>query len=225
MTKSSAVTSRRATADWATALPGFDVWRPLHLLRRIGPVMQGVCLDRSTSGDGYTPTAHVHALTREFPAISLMLPQRLVRSSGQPETILFSRHEDEFQAAVDRLKQQSQLSLGAPPSVEAIVRQYHSASLEAKSAGLPPTVLEMEDSVLIAAAVGRVDLVEEGLQLARELAGIWPKARLPFDWEGSEAWIESLAAKAADRDSLTAVIDGQISHHKLGKIREVGTGE
>lgn len=55
---------RRVTKDWAVAFPGFAVWRPLHLLRRIGPAVQGICLDRSTSGDGYLPTAHVHALTK-----------------------------------------------------------------------------------------------------------------------------------------------------------------
>ncbi|MFF2127613.1 hypothetical protein ACFVW1_19855 [Streptomyces olivochromogenes] len=109
---------RRVTSDWAATLPGFGVLRSLHLVRRIGPVLQGVCLDRSTSGDGYFPTAHVHALTREFPVISLTLGHRLERPSAQPETVLFIRHEGEFRRAADALKAQSRLSLDAPPSLE-----------------------------------------------------------------------------------------------------------
>lgn len=129
MKKSGALTPRRVTADWAAALPGFDVWKPLHLLRRIGPVVQGVCLDRTTSGNEYMPTAHVHALARDFPVISLMLGQRLEGASGQPERVLFANHDGEYRAAVGALRVQSVLSLSEePPSLEQVVRAYHSAA-------------------------------------------------------------------------------------------------
>ncbi|MEW5653948.1 hypothetical protein [Streptomyces cinereoruber] len=206
------------TSDWASAFPEFDVWRPMHLLRRIGPVLQGICLDRSTSGEGYTPTAHVHALTREFPVISLTLGHRLERPSGQPETVLFSRHEDEFQDAVGALNEQCQLSLSEPPSLDEIVREYHSVCLSRQEKGLPPAVLEMEDSILIAAAAGRGGLVEAGIVLAEDLAARWPKARLPLDWVSADAWLEGLAAKAGDREALEAIVSGQVRKHKLDKL-------
>ncbi|MEV8350683.1 hypothetical protein ACFVTT_19060 [Streptomyces niveus] len=220
MTKSDVATPRRVTSDWVAEFPGFDAWRPMHLLRRLGPVVQGICLDRSTSGDGYTPTVHVHPLTREFPAISLALGQRLERTSGQPERILFSRHGGEFQDAARILAEQSRLPIGSPPSLEEIVKEYHSVSVARQQSGLPPAVMGIEDSILISAAVERSDLVAEGLTLARELAIKWPKARLPLDWVSAEVWLDGLASMVRDSGSLWAIIDSQVIKHKLGKIRE-----
>ncbi|MEH0423268.1 hypothetical protein [Streptomyces sp. B21-083] len=219
MTKPAAASARRVTKDWAAVFPGFTVWRPLHLLRRIGPVVQGVCLDRSTSGDGYLPTVHVHALTREFPVISLTLGQRLERSSGQPETVLFARHEEEFQRAVDTLKAQSRLSLDMPPSLERIVKEYHSSSSARQEAGFSPAVVEMEDSILIAAAANRRDLVEDGLSLAADLAGKWPKARLPLTWVSAVAWLDGIRSKAGDLETLAETVSGQVAAHKLDKLK------
>lgn len=62
-----ATVSGAETSDWAKAFPGFDVWQKLCLLRRVGPTLQGICLERTTSGDEYFATAHVHALTTDFP--------------------------------------------------------------------------------------------------------------------------------------------------------------
>ncbi|MFI1352859.1 hypothetical protein ACH4TV_04625 [Streptomyces sp. NPDC020898] len=220
MTNPSAATVRRVTKDWAAAFPGFTVWRPLHLLRRIGPVVQGICLDRSTSGDGYCPTAHVHALTREFPVISLTLGHRLERLSGQPEAVLFTRQEGEFQRAVDALKAQSRLSLDVPPSLEEIVREYHSSSSARQEKGFPPAVMEMEDSILIAAAAHRRDLVEDSLSIATDLASKWPKARLPLTWVSADAWLEGMRNKADAAEALAETVTGQVAAHKLDKLKE-----
>ncbi|MDX2642379.1 hypothetical protein PV341_02130 [Streptomyces sp. PA03-1a] len=222
MTKPGAPTPRRVTADWAAALPGFDAWKPLHLLRRIGPVVQGVCLDRTTSGNAYIPTAHVHALTRDFPVISLMLGQRLEGASGQPERVLFGNHDGEYPAAVDALREQSLLSLSEePPSLEQVVRAYLSAASASHDKGLPPAVLEVEDSVLIAAAAGLADLLQGGLALAGELAGLWSKFRLPLNWPGTAAWLEGLRAKATDPVALSTTVHHQVTQHKLARVRNV----
>lgn len=220
MTKPGSPTPRRVTSDWAAALPAFDAWKPLHLLRRIGPVVQGICLDRTTSDDGYTPTAHVHALTREFPVISLTLGQRLESSSGQPESVLFVNHESEYPAAIEALREQSILSLNEePPSLEQVVRAYYSAVSARYEKGLPPAVAEMEDGILVAAAFGRADLLQDGLALAGELTGLWPKSRLPLNWPGAMEWLAGLRAKAADPGALSATVEHQIAQHKLAKIR------
>ncbi|OKJ64192.1 hypothetical protein [Streptomyces sp. CB02261] len=220
MTKSVVPTAGRVTKEWAAEFPGFDTWKSLHLLRRIGPVVQGICLDRTTGGDGYIPTAHVHALTREFPVVSLMLGQRLARPSGMPDPVLFGRHERDFAHAVGALRQQSRLTLDEPPSIDGIVREYHAEARRRLEKGHGAAVLEMEDSVLVAAAAGRDELAGEGLALARELAAAWPKGSMPFDWPGAGPWFDGLAARAGDRESLRAVIRGQVTEQRLGKVRD-----
>ncbi|MFB6561701.1 hypothetical protein ACFCYH_22945 [Streptomyces sp. NPDC056400] len=221
MSKADAATARRVTADWAGRFGEFDVWKPLRLMRRIGPVVQGITLDRTTSGDGYFPTAHVHNLTREFPVITLALGQRLVGSSGMQESVRFSRHSDDFMDAAERLAAQSDLSLSTPPAVAEIAKEYISFAVSQQRKGHPPAVDAVEDGILISAAMGDRALTEESLHIARELVGVWPKSRLPLDWNGSGAWISNLEERAANVNQLTAVIEGQVVFHKLTKARVV----
>lgn len=220
MSKTDTATARRVTADWAKVFSGFDAWRPLHLLRRIGPVLQGITLDRSTSGDAYFPTAHIHALTRPFPVVSLTLGQRLASDSGMQESIRFARHAVDHIDASRRLAEQARLSLGAPPSVGDIVKELHAFTVAQYELGNPPALNEVEDSVLISSASGDKRLAEQGLQLAQELVAKWPKSRLPLNWIGGEEWITSLAEKAASPEDLCAIVEGQVTLHKLTKVRK-----
>lgn len=181
MSKVDVATVKRVTKDWASAYSEFVVWRPLRLLRRIGPVLQGVTLDRSTSGDAYFPTVHIHALTREFPVISLTVGQRLVTSSGVQEAVKFSRHVENYRDASRCLAEQAGLSLDVRPTIEDIVQELRAFAVSQQAQGSPPAVNEVEDSVLIPAANGSVGTVEESLQLARDLLDSWPKARLPLN--------------------------------------------
>ncbi|WP_157968615.1 hypothetical protein [Streptomyces geranii] len=151
--------------------------------------------------------------------VSLTLGRRLERPSGQPETVLFTRHEGEFQRAADALKAQSVLSLDESPSLEAIVKEYHSSSSARQEKGLPPAVVEMEDSILIAAAVGRHDLVEDGLGIAADLAGRWPRAGLPLTWVSPEAWLEDMRKKADAPEALAETVSSQVAAHKLDKLK------
>lgn len=162
MTQLSAVTRRRVTTNWASRFPGFDVWKPMRLLRRIGPVLQGISLDSTTSGDDYFPSAHVHALTREFPVVSLGMNQRLVGATGVQERVSFARHDDEYRDAAERLRGQSRLSLDEPPTIEEIVAAYHGHAVEHKGKGYPPAVNEMEDCVLVAAVAGKPEFHKLG---------------------------------------------------------------
>ena len=219
MTRLAAATAKRVTADWADVFPDFDVWKPLRLLRRIGPVIQGITLDRSTSGNEYFPTVHVHALTRDFPVVSLTLGQRLLGASGVQEGVSFAGHDADFASAAQRLESQSNLPLRAWPSIEEIVDAYRAFATVQQGKGHPPAVSEVEDSVLIPAADGSRDSVIASLRLARELVGVWPKSRLPLDWKGAEGWLEGLVKRSQDLAGLSATVDGQIALHKLSRIR------
>ncbi|MFF3581617.1 hypothetical protein [Streptomyces mirabilis] len=221
MSKSDAATAKRVTSDWGAAFPGFSEWRPLRLLRRIGPVIQGVTLDRTTAGDGYFPTAHIHALVREFPVISLTLGQRMVTPSGVQESVSFARHSSEYQSAARRLVAQSRLSLEEPPTISSVADALYEHVSVQQGRGLPPAVRELEYGVLIAAVAGEPSLVESGLRLARQMVDLWPKSRLPLDWKGSGIWLAGLEERIADPSVLSDAVEQQISFHKLVKVPAV----
>ncbi len=218
--KTDAATAKQVTADWARAFDGFDIWRPLWLLRRVGPLVQGITLDRSTSGDSYFPTAHIHALTRPFPFVSLTLGQRLASSSGMQESIRFADHAEDYLDAARRLAGQARLSLDAPPTVREVVTELRASAIAQHGRGWPPAVGEVEDSILVPSASGDRDLAGEGLQLARDLVKKWPKHRLPLDWIGEKAWLTSLSMEADNAEGLCAIIESQVKAHKLAKIRQ-----
>lgn len=218
--KTDAATAKQVTADWARAFDGFDIWRPLRLLRRVGPLVQGITLDRSTSGDAYFPTVHIHALTRPFPVISLTLGQRLASSSEMQESIRFTDHAEAYLDAARRLAGQARLSVDAPPTVGEVVTELRASAIAQHGMGWPPAVGEVEDSILIPSASGDRDLAEEGLQLAQDLVKKWPKHRLPLDWVGEKAWITSLSMEADNVEGLRAIIESQVRAHKLAKIRQ-----
>jgi hypothetical protein len=206
--------AKAITADWLAAFPLFDVYKPLWLMRRIGPVLQGIVLDKTRSNDEYIPTSHVHALTRDFPVISLMLGQRADRIS-------VSHHGRDYTVVASKLREKSVLSLDVAPTIDEIIHAYQAFAVAQREKGFPPAVPEMEDSVLVSAAAGRADLLDSCLGLAIELAAVWPKSRLPLDWTSSEDWLDGLRTKIADPSQLRSTIDDQVVKHKLGKIRSV----
>lgn len=216
MTRLDPAAARAITRDWAGAFPGFAVWKPLHLLRRLGPVLQGIALDRSMSADDYLPYAHVHALTREFPVVTLTLAAPLRSRAGVARRIKVADHEREFASAVDGLRGQSPLSLGEPPTVAELLGYYRRFVSEAQRTGLPSGVGELEDLVLIPAAMEMPDTVDDGLGFARQVGGGWSQP--PPGWADTAGWLASLEASASDPGRLRDTAVAEIHRRKLMKV-------
>jgi hypothetical protein len=214
----SAADKRRITADWQPDLPGFATWRPLRLFRRLGPVVQGVTLDLSSSGNDYLPTAHVHALVRPAKVITMTLPTPLRTDKGVQDRIKLRRHDPSTIAeAAARLRAQSPLPVDRPPTLAELVAAYEQEIAARVRPGVPMAVIEIEDRVLIPAAVGRTDLVASGLTLARSVSSGWPPGSLAR-WGRSDTWLDDLAATAADPAGLHRTIEDEVATHKLDNL-------
>jgi hypothetical protein len=99
------------TNDWHHEFPTLSVYKPRHLLRRVGPLLIGVCLERDSGAEKYKPCFHVHFLGKEFPVVSLTLCSQLKADSGGPDYVEVRFHEQKFIDAARRLKAQSPLPL------------------------------------------------------------------------------------------------------------------
>jgi hypothetical protein len=213
MTELDARSATRITQDWATAFPHFAVYRPLRLLRRLGPLVQGVTLERSSSGNDYLPTAHVHALTRSFPVISLTLAERLLGDSGVEQRIRVSDHESSFAWAVDRLREQSHLSLDRAPSLGDILARYRDVILSSQTMGVPSGFIELEDLVLLPAVLGMSAEVGRGIDLAREVSSRWSTS--PHGWPSIAIWVQHLEDDARSVGTLKTRVSEEAEKHKL----------
>ena len=123
--KLSVSVKRLITEDWAKCFPALGIYKPMWLLRRVGPLVSGICLERDSGNDSYRPTCHVHNLAKEFPAVSLTLadPLRTVKT-GASQTIQAAFHQQRFSDAAMRLQQQAQIPLSGPVHLEDCVRTY-----------------------------------------------------------------------------------------------------
>jgi hypothetical protein len=116
---------KKITEDWRTMVPSMGVYQPRWLLRRVGPILEGICLDRDSGGDAYRPTFHVHLLGREFPCVSLTLSTQLrSERSGGPDFVQVRWHEDEYQEAARRMARQSLLPLEGDLTLRQLVNAY-----------------------------------------------------------------------------------------------------
>ena len=119
--------ANKITKDWQRELPKLGINRPMSLLRRVGPLLVGVSLEREI-GSRYTPTFHVHFLGKQSPGMLLSLPTRLRYESGPrsnlPQEIPSIEHEAKYKDAAQRLVQQAPLSIEGPISISEVVEAY-----------------------------------------------------------------------------------------------------
>jgi hypothetical protein len=206
---------RQITSDWKGLFPHMAVFRPMWLMRRLGPLVQGILLERSSGGTQYLPTLHVHDLTKPFPNVSLSLNQRLrSRRSGSQESIGVQFHDRLYREAAERLAGVSLLPLSGDIPVEAVVKAYERyRTLRELTSGLP--VSYFESAVRLLAWAGRT---EDGLRVlsgyVRELhSSANALADAPDDLEAWERSLRELLAnpatvrETAEEQAVTLKVD------------------
>jgi len=112
------------TEDWRQQLDGLAVYHPRHLLRRVGPMLIGVYLNRDGGGEKYLPCFHVHFLGEKFPCVSLTMCTELRTPKGAPDYIQVQMHHQRYMDAVSRLVQQALLPLKGPIYLDQIIEAY-----------------------------------------------------------------------------------------------------
>jgi hypothetical protein len=226
MTRLTPAAARAITKDWAALFPGFAIWSPLRLLRRLGPWVQGITLERSSAGDDYLPIAHVHALTRSFPTISLTLPNPLRNHAGIAERILVKDHAECYVEAARRLGECSDLPLDSVPSLPQILSAYRSFIDGHRANGVPAAYVELED-IIDGPAVLAIDgpardgvvlreAVRKGANLAAAEAALWSLG--PPGFSTPAEWVEQVVARAADPTGLARCVAEQVAQHRLAAL-------
>ena len=201
----SAADKRRSPPTGSGSCPGSPSWRPLRLLRRLGPVVQGD-LDLS-SGGHYLPTA---------------LPPSCGRHRGHRLTLATPLRTDKGVQAASSCATRAASWPGPPPAcgrrpaaldrptLAELMAAYEQEIAARIRPGVPMAVTEIEDRVLIPAAVGRTDLVATGLTLARS-ASRRLAAGLARPLGAGDTWLDDLAATAADPAALRRTIADEVA--------------
>lgn len=214
MNKITLAMKKKITSDWASCLPDFSAFAPMRLGRLIGPLVQGVCLDRDPSNNAYLPTLHIHNLCTPFPVIALDLGQPLLVEGGRGvERISISSHSEKYVSAAKKLVASSYLPTSGGISLkffESVVEQYQRSGMP--DASYPISLLE--DVVMCYAWLG---LQDEAVALCDKYVGStkkWPQHFFLRDG-GREPWVGKLLSYANSGVQLRMTFADQLLFHKL----------
>lgn len=207
-------TRDQITTDWLVSLPSLGVYRAMHLLRRCGPMLVGVCLERDSSGTEYWPTFHTHVLGKGFPVVSLTLAQPLLTErGGGPWWLRVAHHQEYFGKAASCLAKQALLPLEGAITLPLALTAYQDYAHR-------PTVhypIDLfEDMVILAAWCGRSDLASAHITTASEEISSWPSAILE-SIGGVDRWLSRISALSR-YDALAMQVEDEISRLGIERI-------
>jgi hypothetical protein len=208
--KLSTEVKRKITEDWNKCYPDLGIYKPLWLLRRIGPLLCGICLNRDSGNDAYCPTFHTHNLLRQTDVVTLTLadPLRKVRS-GVPDIIRAIFHEQRFSEAAERLRRQVLIPLSGPVHLSDCLSAYR--EYMDRPLGRYPLSL-FEDLVTMLVWCDRCAEAEKQLREFQKTISRWPEGARPA--VGAEAWANTCRSWVKRPEDVRLSINAQVL--KLG---------
>lgn len=205
---------KQITRDWQAEIPSLGIFKPRHLLRRVGPLLVGICLDRDSSANKYIPQFHVHFLGIEDTSISLMLSTQLrtERTEG-PDYIEVRWHEEKYKEAAARMVRQSLLPMTGDLTLAQVLDAYRKHM--ATPMGRLTTMHLYRDMILLSAWAGDKQgaskLLEEALRSTTDEA--------KFRHVGGRTGFETECRKAiGDPESIEQLVQNQIAALKLAEL-------
>ena len=204
----------RITKDWKQELPRLGIHRPRHLLRRVGPLLVGVSLERDSTNQRYTPTFHVHFLGNEEAAISLTLETKVQPQAGRGEEIIkVSAHNESYKDSVRRLVEQAPLSVEGPLTVQEVVEAYRKFSKtihgQAQLANL------YQDCIKLLSCYG---LADQAHSMLTEILGDTEGDREFQHFKGRQSFIDKMGDAIDHPEKIRETIEQQIVQHKVGTL-------
>jgi|CXWL01.1.fsa_nt_gi hypothetical protein len=138
---------RKITERWISAFPDFAVYKPMWLMKRNGPVLIGICLERFSSNDEYRPITHVHNLSRPTGFATLSIASQILDPTRRREMRLTAESsEQDIEVAIAQVKSQSTIPLTRKVLLNDILSAYRQYVTNAISSDGYP-VFEYEDIV------------------------------------------------------------------------------
>lgn len=206
---------RQITADWARHFPNLSATKPMWLMKRNGPILMGIRLDRTSSNDCYIPVCHVHNLLAPSPVVMLTLynPVPDERQPRLKREIRVDRHGGEFEGAVAVLKKQAPEITSKDTTLSRVLglyREYLESRRQPAISKYPVTLFT--DVILLTYWAGYPEYSNRCLEKASAAMRSWPSHEVDLT-----AWRQSLQEQLSE-ERLEAVLAEQVVRHKLQAV-------
>ncbi len=206
---------RSITRDWQSLALQFAIYKPMLLARRVGPLVQGIALDRDESNETYLPILFVHCLCRPFPGLSFTFPQDLLSPRAlAPQRLKVQFHEQNFREACERLLASSLLPVSGDIHVTEIVAAISKGQ---KSRHWLYCLPEMESAVMLNAWLGEAIQAQDLLEKYIKQAEAWPELVLSREG-GVSGWLRKLAGFISHPEELRAIAIDQAAKLKVDSL-------
>jgi hypothetical protein len=203
--------------DWLDKFPELGIYKPMWLLRRVGPLLVGICLNRDSGNDAYTPIFHVHNLGKSFPTVSLTLYDPLLTMKSKvPQVIKVAFHADHINEAANRMKEQLLIPLSGSVALDDVLSAY--CNYMERPMGQYPLLL-FEDILVLLLWCGRSkDAVEQFAEFSQRVAKWSPMLNVLQNAGGFNVWQDKCRSWIADPAQIRRTVNEQIGFHKLSKV-------
>ena len=208
----SGATRRRLTADWLSALSQLTVLRPMHFVRRHGPLLMSLVLDGTRTPDYFVPVVGFQLLC--VTAERLYLGYRMgIGPPHAPNAQVSVRDTNVLSRTLARFP-----FLGRPTLAASEFLAHWSRYTSGPCIGESYVLL---DRVAFAAWSGDQALVLAARAEALAILSSWPDTAFRIQSRDAVASQIAEIAKAKEND-LHEVVVQQLSFHSLTKIPDLG---
>ncbi len=205
------------TKLWAGNILEMGVYKPMLLLKRNGPLLIGLSLQKNRGNDQYEPNIHLHNLCFESDGISLSAPMYLLTDRSVPYCIRGDKDGADILQYASKLKKQFPITcMTNVPFKQVVSYIFGYISTKNEWTRLPDHGVFL-DLASWAKILGKDDLAEDIILYPRNNIPNWTELYLenfedPDDWE---KWTRNMIS---NRDSLLNTVESQINTLKLASI-------
>ncbi|WP_046228005.1 hypothetical protein [Paenibacillus dauci] len=215
MKKLTAAAKKKIQFDWQTILYTYKLYRPLHFIKRHGPILLGIYLKPVYGGEGYVPVFHTHSLMTSFPVVSLTAQVALTNSKDVEDSIRFVRHTNELDTIVSKFRVQCPAAFAQPLTCTIIEELYNSTIVNANDY----PVQAMTDAVLLSLWCSKEEQAEAQIQSYRSIIARWPAAA-QNRFGGSDKWEADIRLQW-NREQIINTIQTELIRFKLGHLQDM----
>ncbi len=199
----------KITNDWNMIFPSLGVYKPMHLLNRLGPLLIGILLEVKPGNGSYTPIFHVHNLCKHFPVVTLGLEMAINRQYINQE-----KHESKYQETALQINKEALIPFEEDIPLDMVLKGYETYIDKRLDPFLPQTY---EDMILVSAWCGNKVQVQTGLKFAQSHMKNWPEEILARIG-GLDVWLMSVEEKAQNREKLIMTYEEEIINLRADKL-------
>lgn len=197
------------TEDWKKKFPTLDIYKPMHLLNRIGPLVVGIYLEENSDNESYQPVFHVHNLLKEFPVVSLELYNTILNNP-----IKYKHHNEVINDYFIKFKEKILIPFEGDVALERVLMGYRNYLLNPT---YPYQQSVYEDMILLSTWCENQNSVLECLDFARNNMEKWPEYIIER-MNGIDTYLNQLLNKSYDLLSLNKNYEKQILTLKLDHL-------